>query len=70
MEQLRRFDYVFHVALKHAKPDDTIEELIVKQHKLGGHGVTTQEILTILMEQEVKQLIHEYVHHKDSKMSN
>ncbi len=55
MEQLKRFDYVFHVALKHVKPEDTVEELIVKQHKLGGHGVTTQEILSILTEQKVKR---------------
>ena len=53
VEQLKRFDYVFHVALKHVKPGDTIEEHIVKQHKLGGYRVTVDEILTILTKQKV-----------------
>ncbi len=47
-QHLKQYDYVFHIALKHVKAGQTIPELIVKQHKLTGLGVTTQEIQAIL----------------------
>ena len=47
-EQLHQFSYVFHIALKHVKAEQTIPELIVKQHKLKSLGVTTEEIQDII----------------------
>ena len=47
-EHLKQFDLVFHIALRHVKKDDTVEGLILKQHKLAGMGVQAAEIKTII----------------------
>ena len=47
-DRLKQFDFVFHIALRHVKKDDTIEGLILKQHKLTGMGVQAAEIKTII----------------------
>ena len=47
-EHLKQFDFVFHIALRHVKKDDTIEGLILKQHKLTGMDVQAAEIKAII----------------------
>ena len=47
-EHLNQFDFVFHIALRHVKKDDTIEGLILKQHRLAGMGVHAAEIKAII----------------------
>ncbi len=47
-EQVRHFEYVYHIALKHVKAGQTITELIVKQHKLEAVGIATQDIQAII----------------------
>ena len=49
MENLKQFDYVFHIALKDVKNTDTLESIIVRQHKgLSGNGVQPSEIKHLL----------------------
>ena len=49
MENLKQFEYVFHIALKDVKNTDTLESIIVRQHKgLSGNGVQPSEIKHLL----------------------
>ena len=62
-QHLERFDYVYHIALKHVKAGQTIPELIVKQHKLKALGVSVHEIQAILegsTQQHVSDTVHYY----------
>ena len=48
-ENLKQFDYVFHIALKDVKKTDRLESIIVRQHKgLSGNGVQPSEIKHLL----------------------
>ena len=49
VEDLKRFDFVFHVALKDITSEQSIEQIIVKQHKgLSGNNVQPDEIRKLL----------------------
>ena len=59
-KQLLKFAFVYHIALKHVKPGQTIPELIVKQHKLQALGVMKQEIQATLdasAQQQVRNIL-------------
>ncbi len=59
-QHLERFDYVYHIALKHVKAGQTIPELIVKQHKLKALGVSVHEIQAILEGSTQQQVSSNY----------
>ncbi len=47
--ELQKFDFVFHIALNSAKANQTVEEMIVEQHRvLQRHGATPLEISRLL----------------------
>ena len=48
-EELKKFDFVFHISLKHVKDNTSIENIIVAQHVgLKANGVKCEEINFIL----------------------
>ncbi len=47
-DKLTGYRLIFHISMKDVKPDQTIEQLIVEQHKLEGKGVKEQEIHNII----------------------
>ena len=48
-DELKQFDFVFHVTLKHVKDNQNIEDIIIKQHPgLSGNRVKSSEIKSIL----------------------
>ncbi len=47
-EKMTQYDFIFHISLKLVKPEQTIEQLILKQHKLDGKGVEAKEIKFII----------------------
>ena len=49
VENLKQFDYVFHITPKDVKNTDTLESIIVRQHKgLSGNSVQPSEIKHLL----------------------
>ena len=49
-DELKQFDFVFHVTLKHVKDNQNIEDIIIKQHPgLSGNRVKSSEIKSILV---------------------
>ena len=62
-EELKKFDFVFHISLKHVKNNSPIENIIIAQHnglKAKDNGVTQAEIRLILTEQKVLLLLDGY----------
>ena len=52
-DELKEFNFVFHIALKGVKHDKNIEEIIISQHPaLFGNNVQSQEIRSILEDDE------------------
>ena len=48
-EELKKFDFVFHISLKHVKDNSPIENIIIAQHRgLKANEVTPGEIRSIL----------------------
>ena len=48
-EELKKFDFVFHISLKHVRDNSPIENIIVAQHiGLKANGVKSEEISFIL----------------------
>ena len=48
---LRKFHFIFHVALKDVKKGETIEKIIIQQHKgLHGNNVHPEEVKVLLEE--------------------
>ena len=57
-EALRKFNFVFHIALKGVRGNQEIESIIVEQHAgLCGNNVQPHEIKTILEDKTLKVLI-------------
>ena len=49
LDELKQFDFVFHIALKDVRGNQTIEEIIIKQHKgLKSRKVSPTEIKDII----------------------
>ena len=58
VENLNKFDYVFHIALKDLKNNDTLESIIVRQHKgLSGSGVQPFEMKHLLEGYEKRKIL-------------
>ena len=48
-EELKKFDFVFHISLKFVKDNSSIESLIIAQHSgLNSNEVTPEEVRSIL----------------------
>ena len=57
VKELKQFDFVFHVSLKDVHKNDSIESIIITQHKgLSGNNVQPHEIKRI-MEDTTKQVV-------------
>ena len=53
-----KIDYIFHVSLKEVQKDETIENIIIKQHKgLSGNNVKPDEIKALLEEESQKIIL-------------
>ena len=49
LKEMKQFDFVFHIALKDVRGNETIEEIIIKQHKgLKSRKVSPAEIKNII----------------------
>ena len=48
-DELKRFDFIFHISMKSVHPNLPIENIIIEQHRgLNGNGVQPDEIKAIL----------------------
>ena len=48
-EEMRKFDFVFHISLKTVTANSTLEDIIIRQHKaLNARGVQPGEVKSIL----------------------
>ena len=48
-DELKRFDFIFHISMKSVRPGQLIENLIIEQHRgLNGNDVQPEEIKAIL----------------------
>ena len=57
-DELEKFDFVFHVALKLVRDQRRIADIILQQHAgLLGNGVTASEIKTVLEDPEQRILL-------------
>ncbi len=55
---LRQFDFVFHIALKLTKKDQTLEDMIVQQHSaLKRHNVPSSRVKEILDGKEKQKIL-------------
>ena len=70
-EVLKKFHFIFHLALKDVQKDLSIEELIVKQHKgLKGNNVHPREIKAIMAEQAKQKVLIILDGHDEYKRGN
>ena len=66
VNQLKKFDFVFHVDLKEIKKKAKLEEIIVDQHKgLNCNGVYPAEVKEILQQKRVLLLFDGYDEYHD-----
>ena len=71
VEDLKKFDFVFHMALKDITSDESIEQVIVKQHKgLTGNNVQPDEIKTLLEVQARQNILILLDGHDEYKRNN
>ena len=57
-EELKKFDFVFHISLKHVKDDRSIENVIIAQHNgLKANEVRSEELKIVLKERKVLLLV-------------
>ncbi len=57
-EELKQFDFVFHIALRFVKKNETLEEVILKQHKgLSRRNVSSAAIAKIINGEEHKRVL-------------
>ena len=57
-EELKKFDFVFHISLKHVQTNKSIEKIIIDQHNgLEANKVTPAEIKSILEDEKIKTLL-------------
>ncbi len=54
-EQLKQFDFVFHIALKFVKQNQTLEEMIVEQHKVLKMHKSSQREIRLVLEGETSK---------------
>ena len=48
-EELKKFDFVFHISLKYVKDNSSIESIIIAQHSgLKANEITPEEVRSIL----------------------
>ena len=58
LDELKQFDFVFHIALKDVQKNQTVEEIIIKQHKgLKSRNVSPAEIKDITENENYKILL-------------
>ena len=68
VNELKKFDFVFHVDLKEIKKKAKLEEIIVDQHKgLNCNGVHRAEVKEILQRKRVLLLFDGYDEYHDYK---
>ena len=49
LHEMQKFDFLFHICLKNVRKNQSIEHMIIEQHKgLSGNSVQLEEITTIL----------------------
>ena len=49
LREIQKFDFLFHISLKNVRKNQSIEHMIIEQHKgLSGNSVQLEEITTIL----------------------
>ena len=49
LQEMQKFDFLFHICLKNVRKSQSIEHMIIEQHKgLSGNSVQLEEITTIL----------------------
>ena len=71
VEDLKKFDFVFHVALKNITSDQSIEQIIVKQHiALTGNNVQPDEIKKLLDVQTRQNILILLDGHDEYKRKN
>ena len=70
-EELEKFNFVFHLALKDVNKELSIEELIIKQHKgFVGNNVHPSEIKAIIEEQAEQKVLIILDGHDEYKRGN
>ena len=56
-EELKKFDFVFHISLKHVRTNKSLAKIIIEQHNgLEANKVTPAEIKCILEDKKIKTL--------------
>ena len=56
-EELKKFDFVFHISLKHVRTNKSLEKIIIEQHNsLEANKVTPAEIKCILEDKKLLRL--------------
>ena len=57
-DELKKFDFVFHISLKRVRTNKSLERIIIEQHNgLEANKVTPAEIMCILEDKKIKTLL-------------
>ena len=58
VHELKKFDFVFRISLKHIRTNKSLEKIIIEQHNgLEANKVTPAEIKCILEDEKIKTLL-------------